>query len=64
MSIDVNPYTALVIWPVLVASVAGSAKNARYASECPSNKKMRFGRAGPSEGVTRRILVRPAHTPG
>src|SRR5579875_1709678 len=38
ISIAVNPYTALVGWPVVVAKFsAGSAKNARYASECPSS---------------------------
>jgi hypothetical protein len=39
MSIEVKPYTALVGWPVLVEKFStGSAKNARYASECPSRR--------------------------
>jgi len=34
----VNPYTALVGWPVVVAKFStGSANHARYASECPSS---------------------------
>src|SRR5215469_13675825 len=38
ISIAVNPYTALVGWPVVVEKFStGSAKNARYASECPSS---------------------------
>jgi len=53
----------LVTWPVLVARVTGSAKNARYASECPSSKKMRFGPSGPFEGATRRILARCPDAP-
>ena len=63
ISMDVNPYTAFVIWPVLVASVAGSAKNARYASECPSSRKIRLGPSCPSVGVTRRILALAADGP-
>ena len=43
MSIDVNPYTALVTWPLVVASDAGRAKNARYDRLCPSRRKIRFG---------------------
>ena len=43
MSIEVNPYTAFVTCPVLVASVGGSAKKARYERLCPSSKKRRLG---------------------
>jgi hypothetical protein len=32
---DVNPYTALVICPVDVASVVGRAKKALYDRLCP-----------------------------
>src|ERR1700683_600702 len=40
MSIAVNPYTALVGWPVVVAKFStGRAKNARYASEWPSSRR-------------------------
>src|ERR1700722_1158275 len=42
MSIAVNPYTALVGWPVVVEKFSiGSAKNARYASEWPSSSSNR-----------------------
>jgi hypothetical protein len=37
MSIEVNPYTALVTCPDAVAMSVGSAKNARYVREFPSS---------------------------
>jgi hypothetical protein len=43
MSIEVKPYTAFVTCPVVVASVLGRAKNARYAREWPSRMKSRRG---------------------
>jgi hypothetical protein len=47
MSIDVNPYTAFVGWPVEVEKFStGSAKKARYASECPSSSRRRCGPCG------------------
>jgi hypothetical protein len=39
---EVKPYTALVGCPVLVEKFStGRAKNARYASECPSSRRRR-----------------------
>src|SRR5260221_8827702 len=52
MSIDVNPYTAFVTWPVFVASSGGNAKNARYASEWPSSKRI-AGRSPADAGNSR-----------
>src|SRR5437879_4393726 len=46
MSIEVNPYTAFVTWPVEVASVSGSAKNARSHGPCPSRRSSRGFRPG------------------
>ena len=47
MSIDVKPYTAFVVCPVPVRKFsAGSAKNARYASECPSSSIRRRSATG------------------
>jgi hypothetical protein len=51
ISIEVNPYTALVGWPVLVEKFStGSAKNARYATEWPSISSRR-GRPDPADPV-------------
>ena len=45
----VNPYTAFVDWPVVVEKFStGRAKNARYASECPSNSRSRVPAPGTS----------------
>jgi uncharacterized protein len=42
MSMEVNPYTAFVGCPVVVEKFStGSAKNARYARECPSSSSRR-----------------------
>src|SRR5690606_28858383 len=52
MSIDVNPYTALVCWPVVVEKFStGRAKNARYAIEWPSMSRS-LGRAGAVTGAS------------
>jgi hypothetical protein len=49
-SIEVKPYTALVGWPVLVEKFStGSAKNARYASECPSTSSSLGASVTPSD---------------
>src|SRR5438034_5861183 len=48
MSIDVNPYTALVICPLVVASEVGRAKKARKERLCPSRRKIRLGRSASS----------------
>ncbi len=59
MSIEVNPYTAFVTWPVVVASVLGRAKNARYAREWPSRMKSRRGwsSVGSEGGATALMLT-------
>src|SRR5437764_2543348 len=44
----VNPSSAFVENPSLVASSSGSAKNARYARLLPSTRKSSDSRAGPS----------------
>src|SRR5437773_1682049 len=48
MSIDVNPYTALVICPLVVASEVGRAKKARKERLCPSRRKIRLRRSASS----------------
>src|SRR5438552_7881219 len=53
MSIDVNPNTALVTWPLAVAMSVGRAKKARYASEFPSSRRIgattrSYGRGRPT----------------
>jgi hypothetical protein len=57
ISIEVNPYTAFVTVPELVARVGGRAKNARYAREWPSSRKRRRGVSGDVGGVTGRIVA-------
>jgi hypothetical protein len=51
ISIDVKPYTAFVICPVVVARLCGSAKKARYERLWPSRRKRRFG-GSVARGVT------------
>src|SRR5205814_5506543 len=51
MSIEVNPYTALVSCPLLVARSGGRAKNARKERLCPSRRKSRLGRSTSAFGA-------------
>src|SRR5919204_1082203 len=48
----VNPSSAFVENPSLVASSSGSAKNARYARLFPSTRKRSDSRAGPSSSCS------------
>src|SRR6059058_1339256 len=64
----VNPSSAFVGKPSVVASSSGSAKNARYARLFPSTRKSSASRAGPSSswssapvsvfGIHRNAIVR------
>src|SRR5438094_1394435 len=45
---EVKPYTALVIWPLVVAREVGRAKNALNERLCPSRRKIRLGRSASS----------------
>ena len=57
ISIEVNPYTALVTCPEVVANDVGRAKNARYERLWPSRRNSRLGGSA-ARGVTRGILAR------